>query len=119
MSAVPLSLKLGEDGAFERQFVELTRTDDGAADLLRGHLEAFAQAPESRGFFLRGAPDGRKRYLVPAGCGTGLLERAVAVVEVRPQRSAAVLLRLYTLAQVGQHDVRSEETRRADLELDI
>lgn len=119
MSGAALTPKLGTDGVFERQFADLSDADDGAADRLRGQIAAFARAPEARGFFLRGAQDGRKRYLVPEGCGQGVMERAVAVVEVRPSARVAVLLRLYAPEAVDPSALVARETQQADLDFDI
>jgi hypothetical protein len=107
------------DQVFKRQFTDLANESGLAADRLYRQIQAFCRDPWRCGFFLRGADDGRQRYLVPASCGADLADAAVAVVELQPASGTAELMRLVPIEGMHPEDIIAEARQRAEREYAI
>ena len=82
-------------GEFEQALTTFVRDRPMGAARLSRQIKRFANDPDTYGRFLRGAMDGRKRYLIPASGGHGLLDELVAVAEVNPETDKVTLLRMH------------------------
>lgn len=113
-------LQFAPEGTFKKNYEAFAEETPDSADRLFGQLDDFSRDPDANGRFLRGAMDGRKRYLVPKTGGRGFLDEFVAVAEIEPSSDAVMLLRLHEVnGQIEADRIEQAEIARAEKAYDI